>query len=202
MESTTKTLPSLTLINDTFSDNAGGAILNYDTSTLNMSNSILVGSTSIVDCANHGTLGTHVDNWIQADYLCSATWTGSLALEGLADNRGFTQTMALPDGSPAISAGDATACANAKVGGVDQRGAPRPQGTGCELGAYELDTTPPSILSISRYKPLKSTTKAKMLVFRVAFSENVQYVDASDFSVDGGTTAGITKVTDVGRPYI
>ncbi len=53
----------------------------------------------------------------------------------LADNGGPTETHALLDFSPAIDAGGDITCAD--VGGVDQRNVPRPQGAGCDIGAYE-----------------------------------------------------------------
>jgi hypothetical protein len=49
----------------------------------------------------------------------------------LSDNGGPTQTHALLAGSPAIDAG--ASCPTS-----DQRGAPRPQGGACDIGAYEL----------------------------------------------------------------
>jgi hypothetical protein len=54
-------------------------------------------------------------------------------LGALADNGGPTQTRALSSGSPAIDAGNNSACPAA-----DQRGILRPQGGGCDIGAYEL----------------------------------------------------------------
>ena len=69
-------------------------------------------------------------------------------LDALASNGGSTQTMALPAGSPAVDAipTSTPGCA----GTTDQRGIARPQGNGCDIGAYELvatsrDTTPPSV---------------------------------------------------------
>ncbi len=62
---------------------------------------------------------------------------------GLEDNGGPTQTIALLPGSPAIDAGDADVCANPPVNGVDQRGYMRP-GDGsatCSIGAYEYDAS-------------------------------------------------------------
>jgi CSLREA domain-containing protein len=59
---------------------------------------------------------------------------------------GLTATMALGEGSAAIDAGLAAACTV-----HDQRGIARPQGAGCDIGAYELepvpsaDVTPPVI---------------------------------------------------------
>jgi hypothetical protein len=56
--------------------------------------------------------------------------------------------MALPAGSPAIDA--IPPATPGCTGSTDQRGIARPQGIGCDIGAYELavttgDTTPPSV---------------------------------------------------------
>jgi hypothetical protein len=53
----------------------------------------------------------------------------------LADNGGDTQTHALLDGSPAIDQGTC-------VTGIttDQRGVSRPQGTTCDIGAFEFES--------------------------------------------------------------
>jgi beta-glucanase (GH16 family) len=50
----------------------------------------------------------------------------------LADNGGPTLTHALLAGSPAIDAADMSVCP-----ATDQRGVQRPQGAGCDIGAYE-----------------------------------------------------------------
>ncbi len=60
---------------------------------------------------------------------------GTLAdfgLSALADNGGPTQTMALLPTSSLINAGNDTSCPS-----TDQRGVVRPQGSGCDIGAYE-----------------------------------------------------------------
>ena len=51
-------------------------------------------------------------------------------LGSLADNGGLSPTRAIPASSPAINA---YACT-----GLDQRGATRPAGAGCDIGAYEF----------------------------------------------------------------
>lgn len=56
-------------------------------------------------------------------------------LSRLADNGGPTWTMALPPGSSAIDAGNAATCLP-----TDQRGILRPQGSSCDIGAYEVAT--------------------------------------------------------------
>jgi CSLREA domain-containing protein len=50
----------------------------------------------------------------------------------LQDNGGGTPTQALLYGSPAIDAGDSALCPP-----TDQRGVKRPQGPGCDIGAFE-----------------------------------------------------------------
>jgi len=50
----------------------------------------------------------------------------------LADNGDPTETCSLRATSPAIDAGDASACPAA-----DQRGVARPQGAACDIGTYE-----------------------------------------------------------------
>lgn len=61
----------------------------------------------------------------------------------LQDNGGQTDTHALPAGSPAVDLADAGACP-----ATDQRGVQRPQGSGCDVGAFEFappTTTPTPI---------------------------------------------------------
>ena len=54
-------------------------------------------------------------------------------LGALANNGGSTQTMTLLAGSPAINAG-----INAGCPATDQRGVTRPQGSVCDIGAFEF----------------------------------------------------------------
>jgi hypothetical protein len=55
----------------------------------------------------------------------------------LANNGGPTLTMALLPGSPAINAADQAAAPP-----TDQRGVPRPQGPGVDMGAFEYQYVP------------------------------------------------------------
>ena len=58
----------------------------------------------------------------------------------LQDNGGATQTHALLAGSPAIDMADDSTCEAGPVNGLDQRSVNRPQGSGCDIGAFELAT--------------------------------------------------------------
>ncbi len=62
-------------------------------------------------------------------------------LAALGDNGGSTQTSALGTTSPARDAGDNELCAT--LGNTDQRGAVRPQGPRCDLGAFEQGAIAP-----------------------------------------------------------
>jgi CSLREA domain-containing protein len=133
---------SLTILNSTFSGNSaatsGGGVYNQSGMTMNMINNILANSTGGGDCANAGSIGSNTNNIIM-DGSCSPSLVGDPKLDALADNGGYTQTMALLIDSPAREAGDNTICAAAPVNGLDQRGVIRPRGPNCDIGAYEAD---------------------------------------------------------------
>ena len=63
-----------------------------------------------------------------------------------------------------------------------------------------VDNTPPTLTSITRNAPTAETTNADSLVFQATFSEAVENVDATDFTVSG-TTATITNITGSGTTY-
>lgn len=60
---------------------------------------------------------------------------------GLTNNGGATQTMALPNGSPAINAGSNAICAAAPVNNQSQNGITRPAGIACDIGSVEMVAT-------------------------------------------------------------
>jgi hypothetical protein len=69
---------------------------------------------------------------------------------GLQDNGGPTQTIALCSGvgMPAGCTGPSAAidaAVSCPPPTTDQRGVSRPQGSACDIGSFELDTTPPSV---------------------------------------------------------
>ena len=131
----------LTVTNSTFSGNgatnSGGGIRNIG--TLNYTNTIIADSTSGGDCVNSSTIGTNTNNLVE-DGSCSASLSGDPNLGPLADNGGPTRTMAIAPSSLAYNAGDNASCA-----ATDQRGIPRPQGGGCDIGAFELDAAPAAL---------------------------------------------------------
>jgi len=128
---------TVTVNHSTFSGNSaliGGGVYNFNTHTLHLRNSLLANSSAGGDCGNGGTLSTNVNNLIE-DSSCSAALSGDLLLSPLGGYGGSTHIFALLPGSPAIdAAGDCTPFLNHDA---DQRGVTRPQGSACDIGAFE-----------------------------------------------------------------
>lgn len=79
-----------------------------------------------------------------AGFAAPTDQTGTVALpldpkldsNGLQNNGGLTETVALLFGSPAINTGTSSGLTGLLT--TDQRGAPRVVGAGCDIGAFEL----------------------------------------------------------------
>jgi len=133
-------LTNNTISNNTGFSNSGGV---YNAGTMNYENTIIANNIGY-DCYNesdiNGTIGVNMKNLVETNwispYQCGTpAFSADPKLGPLANNGGFTQTMALGAGSPAIDAGDDATCA-----ATDQRGVTRPQRSHCDIGAYEVDT--------------------------------------------------------------
>ena len=107
-----------------------------------LTNNVLEGKGDAPACAIEGggaaTITSGGSNVI-SDGSCNPNGTTDQSftdalLGPLADNGGPTLTHALLAGSPAIDAADAGVCP-----ATDQRGVARPQGAGCDVGAFELE---------------------------------------------------------------
>ena len=202
---------TLTMTNCTISNNAGrlpsppgptsGGIF-ISRGTLNYTNTIIANSSN-GDCYNSsGTIGTNVKNLVE-NGSCFPYLSGDPKLSSLRDNGGYTYTHALLIGSIAIDAGDATACP-----GNDQRRVTRPQGVGCDIGAYEQDDfTAPTNLSIFVTDAALRIGETSLVTF--AFDEAVIGFTNADLvienamlstvsSADGGVTWTATLTPDDG----
>jgi hypothetical protein len=141
---------TVNLTNSTVSGNSattGGGIANYG--TVNLTNSIVANQASGGDCA--GSLATSAGYNLDSDGSCNLTATGDLPntnpmLSPLALNPpGKTKTHALQPGSAAINRIPAGVNGCGTTVATDQRGVARPEGTHCDIGAYEIDSAPPVI---------------------------------------------------------
>ena len=186
-----------TMENVTFSGNVatqGGAMFNED-STAIITNSIFYNNTG-GEIFNQLSTPVVTYSIVMGGYSGTGNLDVDPVLGPLQENGGFTQTMALSPGSPAIDSGDDTNCPD-----TDQRGVTRPQGTGCDIGAYEADESFPMVASILRADP--NPTMLNSVNLTVTFSETVTGVDITDFALTkaGVNGAGIINVLGTGDSY-
>jgi CSLREA domain-containing protein len=107
---------------------------------MRLRNSIVAHNTSTAgprDCHVKDQVIESTGHNLDSDGSCFLTAAGDLPgrdplLGALADNGGATATQALLPGSPALDAGAPDGCPQR-----DQRGVARPQGGGCDIGAFE-----------------------------------------------------------------
>jgi predicted outer membrane repeat protein len=152
------------LVNVTFNGNVadyGGAMVNRDTNSnptlthVTMSGNIAYGDGGaianngnpvIVNSILWGNTGGEIYNLsgtpavsysiVQGGHTGDGNLDEDPVLGLLQDNGGLTETMAPGEGSPAIDAAQEASCPSS-----DQRGVTRPQGTACDMGAYESDNS-------------------------------------------------------------
>jgi predicted outer membrane repeat protein len=118
----------------------GGGAYNLNDGSLVMTNNLIARGSADNSCSistdyNPGYNPTiSGDNNLTDDPSCTTGFTQSsnLLLGSLDDYGGATQTIPLLPGSPAIDAGDTTACSSIST---DQRGLPRLGA--CDIGAFE-----------------------------------------------------------------
>jgi hypothetical protein len=145
-----------TLTNVTISGNSAvtfGGGMYSDSSGATVVNSILYGNSGgeIYNAAGSAVVSYSL---IQGGYLGTGNIDADPFLGPLQDNGGITQTMALLAGSPAIDAADDANCPP-----TDQREVLRPQGSSCDMGAFESEdlVTPPP-MDIPTFTPSSTAT--------------------------------------------
>jgi hypothetical protein len=192
------------LINVTFSGNtasSGGGMANNN-SNPTLTNVIIWNSVggSIID--SFSTPDVTYSN-IQDGY----TGTGNINANPLfvdadgPDNTVGTldDNLRLQSGSPSINTGNNAAVPTGVT--TDLEGKPRIQNGTVDMGAYEFDNTPPTVVSITRADP--NPTNAAVVTFTVTFTEAVTGVDVNDFAltVTGISGASVTGVSGSGAVY-
>jgi hypothetical protein len=130
------------LVNSTIAGNSAqvGSNLFGSSNVVATVNSIIANGIGGPNCT--GTVISAGHN-LSNDTSCSLNQSTDKAgqnplLDVLAYNGGETQTIALQPGSPAINSGNNTVCSVPPISNLDQRGISRPQGTACDIGAFEL----------------------------------------------------------------
>ncbi len=147
--------------------------------------SIVSGGSPGANCSGTNPMtdnGYNLDSGNSCGFASHALVNTDPMLGALASNGGPTQTMAVLAGSPAIDA--IPSATSGCTGTTDQRGVSRPQGSGCEIGAFEVDTTPPSVPAGLHY----TTTKTPSVVLGWSASTDNVGVTGYDVYRDGSGT--------------
>lgn len=145
---------TLVVQNSTFSQNGsslGSGVATFGGSIASATNSIFANSTRGNNCyltVVNG--GNNIDDGTSCNF---GSTNGSMSntdpfLGPLADNGGLTQTHALLSASPAIDG--VTYNSPNSSPATDQRGSTRPQGSGYDIGSYEVrDINPPVVTQMN-----------------------------------------------------
>jgi LPXTG-site transpeptidase (sortase) family protein len=194
-----------TLANSTIAGNSAtgdGGGIHLSATVTNVANTIIADNSAATagfeNCRDHPSLDptTNLNN-LTDSLGCLGfpnTLNPALHLGPLANNGGPTQTIALlatfPTVNPAIDSGDAGTCASAAVNGQDQRGTARPQGAGCDIGAFEFI---PPLVTVTAVEMLNGSPLAEgasasgnVDVFVVTFSADL-YDPAAGYDTDDVT---------------
>ena len=128
---TALTLDYVTIANNTSTHLGGGGALDVENDgTITITNSVVAGNAGY-DC--RGTITDGGSNFF-GDSTCGSAAQGDPMLDSLAYGEGIAPTMVPLTGSPLID--QATCDVDVAMG---QRGVPRPQGAGCDIGAVEVE---------------------------------------------------------------
>ena len=175
----------VTISATTIASNTGGGIGNSGTGVS------LIGTI----IANNGVncTGTVTDSGTNLQFpgtTCGASITSSAdpLLQPLANNGGPTLTMALAAGSPAID----TNTEDCPPPATDQRGVSRPQGSACDIGAFEFQVAVvgPPTLSINNVSANEGNSGTTAFVFTVTLSAaSTSTVTVNFVTADGTATA-------------
>ncbi|MDY7080299.1 MAG: right-handed parallel beta-helix repeat-containing protein [Chloroflexota bacterium] len=131
--------------------NRGGGVYTYY-GGISLNQCLISGNAAADGREAHGSGGMYADNYNLFGFDGDAGVTGltlgptdivpeagvqvsDILDTNLADNGGDTETHALVSGSPAVDAIPSAVCGVS----TDQRGVSRPQGTDCDIGAFELE---------------------------------------------------------------
>ncbi len=120
---------------------ATGSIVSNNTGNLSQA-AVLIGPSNCGGATKPTSGGFNVESLADCNFTAGTDRrnTDPLLPKALADG-GQTPVLPIPTNSPAVNLMPA---GNAACTGSDQRDLARPQGAGCDAGAYEADVTPPA----------------------------------------------------------
>jgi hypothetical protein len=144
--------------------------------TLNLTNTIVAENGLSGNCTGHATSSDHS---LDSDGSCGVGALSSVSPKlnsKLFENGGPTATHVLQVGSPAIEAGDASACP-----ATDQRGLARPAvpSTPCAIGATEYYATVPTITVPADITTEATSHSGAAVIYSTTASSPVAFVESS-----------------------
>lgn len=207
-----------------------------ETATITSSNSVYSIDTSETDvvCGIDGGTIVSGNYNVSDDDSCSFAGDNDLEntdplldTEGLSDNGGTLETIALQSSSPAIDLVPADSCVDYNNASVeeDARGFTRPENTNCDAGAYEVDQTNPTISLSPSTVTLEcvaddwsaptvtvsdnfdstitsASIQSNAVDVDIVGTYNVVYITAADYDGNTGTATQSVSVQDTTDPTI
>jgi uncharacterized repeat protein (TIGR01451 family) len=178
----TLTLTSSTISHNSVSEPNGGftppvaGVSDFFGGTLTIANSLIALQSGGPNCYGpNSDAGYNLDDGTSCGFSAvnhSLSSTDPLLdPAGLKDNGGATQTVALEPGSPAIDAipSGVNGCGTTIM--TDQRGVGRPQGAGCDIGAFEF-VPPGADLSITKSGSPNPVVSGDQLTYTLTVTNN------------------------------
>ena len=180
---------SLTLTNSTLSGNSAtepnggflpavGGVSNFFGGSLTAENTLFADQSGGPNCyglAANSDSGYNLDDGASCGFSTANNSLSStdplLDPAGLQDNGGPTQTIALLSGSPAIDAIPPGVNGCGTTIATDQRGVSRPQGPGCDIGAFEF-VPPGADLSITKSGSPSPVVSGDQLTYTLTVMNN------------------------------
>jgi len=163
----------------TVSGNPSGVKNDFQGGTINLNNSIVAGNTTNTE----GPITYGTNNIATGTAAAAGLETDGSGQPILKDNDGPTKTIALIPGGAAVDA-----AADAGAPATDQRGYARPQGTHCDIGAFELAPMALMITDVTANEGNSGTTN---FIFTVRLMRaSTSAVSVNYATADGTATAG------------
>ncbi|BCM88810.1 hypothetical protein IAD21_00652 [Abditibacteriota bacterium] len=178
------TVRIITLDSCTISGNNKGLL--YGGNGVTVSNSIIAGNTTNEETIGSGG-GTITDGGHNLRGMTATATQAGLDPNGLQNNGGPTQTIALVAGGAAVNTGQTDLS-------TDQRSKPRPFGSADDIGAYELQNTAPTLTSVT-IKPVAPKTNDTLTATVVASDTEKDTITYTYVWKTGGATKRTTITT-------
>lgn len=158
----------------------------YNTGEMRIGNTIISGGDEVAECGGNSPISSDGYN-LHTDGSCNTLQTatdvsfGKPRLAPLSDNGGAGRTHRLLDGSDAIDKG------NCDIGMVvtDQRTIARPQGSACDIGAFELEVSALAFCGPDATTADAESTNSTANAACLRYTGTLQYCSSPDADPDG-----------------